>query len=159
MPLQEQEDEELLDIQKEETTVVKQWNNGIRKDIQPKQTKLERSKSKNFDNMDQLIDIKKEEKSKSVSKQYYDTQQDIQETPSTAVITDMSKLNETISQMFDKENNLYICNSCGKVAKSREHIVKHVEIHIEGLSYKCPSCDKTFKTRNSLQFHKSTKRH
>ena len=153
----EQEDEELLDIQKEETTVVKQWNNGKRKDAQPKQTKLERSKD--FDNMDQLIDIKKEEKSKSVSKQYYGTQQDIQETPSTAVITDMSKLNETISQMFYKENDLYICNSCGKVAKSREHIVKHVEIHIEGLSYICPLCDQTFKTRNSLQFHKSTKRH
>ena len=146
---QEDTDAELLDFQKEETSVVTdEGNYGKRKDTQPKQTKPK---------LERLIDIKKEEKARSVSKQYYGTQQDIQETPSTAVITDMSKLNETISQMFDKENNLYICNSCGKVAKSREHIVKHVEIHIEGLSYKCPSCEKTFKTRNSLQFHKSMK--
>ena len=146
---QEDTDAELLDFQKEETSVVTdEGNYGKRKDTQPKQTKPK---------LERLIDIKKEEKARSVSKQYYGTQQDIQETPSTAVITDMSKLNEMISQMFYKENDLYICNSCGKVAKKRDYIVKHVEIHIEGLSYICPLCDQTFKTRNSLQFHKSMK--
>ena len=156
----EQEDTELLDLQKGGLSVVTdEGNYGKGKDTQPKQTKPKLESSNDFDTGERLTDIKKEEKPRSVSKQYYGTKRDIQETPSTAVITDMSKLNQTISQMFDKENDLYICNSCGKVAKTRENIVKHVEIHIEGLSYRCPICDKTFKTRNSLQFHKSVKRH
>ena len=74
---------------------------------------------------------------------------------SVAVTADGRDLSETINEMFDKENEFYVCKSCGKTAKRREHIIKHIEIHIEGLSYDCPLCDKTFRSRNSLQFHKS----
>ena len=33
-------------------------------------------------------------------------------------------------------------------------MVEHVEIHIEGLSFPCPTCSRTVKTRNALRKHK-----
>ena len=88
----------------------------------------------------------------STKRQYTRSSESIK---SVAVTADGRDLRETINEMFDKENEFYVCKSCGKTAKKRDHIVKHVEIHIEGLSYDCPLCDKTFRSRNSLQFHKS----
>ena len=73
------------------------------------------------------------------------------------VTTDGRDLSEIIDEMFDKEDEFFVCKYCGKTAKKRDHIVKHVEIHIEGLSYECPLCDKTFRSKNSLQQHKSRK--
>ena len=57
------------------------------------------------------------------------------------------------NKMYVKENDLFVCKTCGKTAKRREHIIKHVEIHIEGLSYDCQICEKTFRSRASLQMH------
>ena len=34
---------------------------------------------------------------------------------------------------------------------------KHVEIHIEGLSFDCPFCEKSYKTRMSLDQHRKLK--
>ena len=56
------------------------------------------------------------------------------------------------------------CSVCGKVAKegrrpydTRNNLRNHVETHLEGLLYNCPLCDKTFRSRNSLNCHKSLK--
>ena len=70
-----------------------------------------------------------------------------------AVTADGRDVIETINEMYIKENDLFVCKTCGKTAKRREHIIKHVEIHIEGLSYDCQICEKTFRSRASLQMH------
>ena len=52
------------------------------------------------------------------------------------------------------------CTVCGKqssedVKRFRlRNMRKHVEIHMEGLSYSCPMCDKTFRSKNALSCHK-----
>ena len=47
------------------------------------------------------------------------------------------------------------CSICGKLAKTRQNIRAHVETHLEGISYPCPSCEKTFRSRNAVALHKS----
>ena len=52
------------------------------------------------------------------------------------------------------------CTICGKTDKGNRASGKslmrcHIETHIEGLSYQCPLCDKTFRSVNSLRAHKS----
>ena len=47
------------------------------------------------------------------------------------------------------------CSFCGKLAKTRQNIRAHVETHLEGISYPCPSCEKTFRSRNAFALHKS----
>ena len=57
------------------------------------------------------------------------------------------------------------CRVCGKdstgMTKTRRdalksNMKKHVETHVEGLSYSCQLCGKEFRSKNSLQVHKST---
>ena len=53
----------------------------------------------------------------------------------------------------------YICNLCGKESgKKISHIKNHIETHLEGISFSCSICGKQFRSRNSLNSHK-TKNH
>ena len=47
----------------------------------------------------------------------------------------------------------YQCNTCCKFSLKKQNIRKHVEIHIEGLSFPCKLCERTFKTRNTYHTH------
>ena len=52
-------------------------------------------------------------------------------------------------------DTLYLCTLCGKEAKGC-NLKKHIEAnHLEGISVQCNQCGKTFRSRNSLQVHKS----
>ena len=46
------------------------------------------------------------------------------------------------------------CTLCGKITNDRRNMRRHIETHMEGLSYVCPSCNKVFRSNNSLQTHK-----
>ena len=72
-----------------------------------------------------------------------------------AVTADNFDLKETINQMITQDNDSYICKTCGRIGKDLSNMKKHVEIHIEGLSYDCPHCDKTFRSKNSFHIHNS----
>ena len=52
------------------------------------------------------------------------------------------------------------CTQCGKIISkgksfSRRNMRNHVETHIEGLAFSCPACDKTFRSKNALNIHKT----
>ena len=69
-----------------------------------------------------------------------------------------SELDALVDQMMSKTVNLgeteYVCNVCQKIMKKKQHMMKHVETHIQGVTHTCNLCGKTFKTRNSLETHK-----
>ena len=44
---------------------------------------------------------------------------------------------------------------CGKKSPNVKRLSPHIESHIGGMEHRCPSCDKTFKSRPSLYMHKS----
>jgi len=64
------------------------------------------------------------------------------------------------------EDGTYSCGFCGKAGNptlkswnQRQNMRNHVETHMEGLSFPCQSCDKTFRSRNAASAHKSRNKH
>ena len=71
---------------------------------------------------------------------------------------DLLELEQKIQEMTETDNDKLICRLCGKVTTGRnkkQDIGKHIETHIEGLSFDCQLCDRTFRSRNSLKTHTS----
>ena len=73
------------------------------------------------------------------------------------------EIDQKIEQCLVKaKDGTYSCGVCGKAgnlnirpANQKQNMRNHVETHMEGLSFPCQSCDRTFRSRNSLHFHKS----
>ena len=64
-----------------------------------------------------------------------------------------------VDDLVEKTENGWMCKPCGKTTSNRKTALsdlrRHAEIHIEGLSFDCQLCDKTFRSRNSFNSHKS----
>ena len=58
---------------------------------------------------------------------------------------DHSEVNRKINEIFIQEEDNFKCNVCGKVSKDKRNIRRHVELHMEGLSYECQLCNNTFR--------------
>ena len=58
---------------------------------------------------------------------------------------DQNEVNRTINETFIKQNDKFKCTVCGKMSKDRRNMRRHVEVHIEGLSYECQFCTNTFR--------------
>ena len=78
------------------------------------------------------------------------------------IVQNLDEINQRIDMNMSKnEDGFYTCGICGKVGVEKDiknrkvNMRNHVETHMEGLSFPCQSCDKTFRSRNSLNFHKS----
>ena len=66
------------------------------------------------------------------------------------------EVNEQIEQYVVKNSDgSYSCQFCTKSSVTAQHMRNHIETHIEGLSFKCPMCEKTFRSRPSLGMHKN----
>ena len=61
---------------------------------------------------------------------------------------------KTVDELIMKDGELWKCKSCGRTAKYNTQIRKHVELHIDGLSFPCQQCGSTFRSRNILAIHK-----
>ena len=76
-----------------------------------------------------------------------------------SAVTNTEEIDEKISEYIVRgEDGNYSCGYCGKVGNGNRNqlqdLKRHVETHMEGLSYSCQSCDKTFRSRNALNCHK-----
>ena len=60
-----------------------------------------------------------------------------------------SKCCETKEGLFGENK----CPLCQYKSNKLSHLKEHVEIHIEGLSYSCQQCEKTFRSKHSLRKH------
>ena len=72
---------------------------------------------------------------------------------------DIDRDTEQYIERIDHEN--VQCKVCGKLSSGKAHFAirlkdmkRHIETHIEGLSYQCPVCDNTFRSKDSLKSHK-----
>jgi len=72
----------------------------------------------------------------------------------TLSVSDMSEVEEKTDQLIERREGRYHCGACDYSSPNSGHIKEHVELHIEGLSYFCQFCDKTFRSRNSQRRHK-----
>ena len=75
---------------------------------------------------------------------------------------DVSEAKRTVQQYIETDiDGNFKCTICGKVAVAgnkpalaRSNLGNHIETHLEGLSFSCQLCGKTFRSRNSLNCHK-----
>ena len=74
---------------------------------------------------------------------------------------DLQDLNEKTNSMMEKMSKknaagktIFRCKVCGKEAPFSSDIKKHIESHhLEGVSIPCNTCEKVFRSRNSLSQH------
>ena len=71
--------------------------------------------------------------------------------------SNIEEIDAKIAENTLKESDgTFSCLLCGKSGvKTRQNMKKHVETHLEGLSFPCQHCGKTFRFRNALQVHNS----
>ena len=67
------------------------------------------------------------------------------------------KINENL---IENDDGTYSCGFCGKTGdaenKRKKFLMqRHLETHLEGVAYPCPICQKSFRSRNSLNSHTS----
>ena len=55
---------------------------------------------------------------------------------------------ERVNEILTKEDGIIKCMTCGKTGNHSSTMKRHAETHLEGLSYSCPTCDKTFRYCN-----------
>ena len=69
----------------------------------------------------------------------------------------ISEVDEQIEQSMIKNlDGTYSCQICGKNSgRDKSKSRNHIETHLEGLSFNCPMCEKSFRSRNTLASHKS----
>ena len=56
-------------------------------------------------------------------------------------------------ELYQKNDGAWNCLVCDYASKDRSNVKKHIDKHIEGLSYACTACSKEFKTKNALLSH------
>ena len=77
--------------------------------------------------------------------------------------TDVNDVRKTVQQYIETDSNgKSKCTICGKEAVGNHHpttarqsLENHIETHLEGLSFPCQLCGKTFRSRNSVNVHKT----
>ena len=68
------------------------------------------------------------------------------------------EIEKKIKELYQKVDGTWRCIACDySTRKNSSKIRMHVETHLNGLSYTCPSCNKEFRSRNSLYVHKHLK--
>ena len=65
----------------------------------------------------------------------------------------IAELDEKIQEMMTIDGGIVICTVCNKTTKSKNDMKRHIETHIEGLSFPCSKCAKSFRSRNALYSH------
>ena len=72
---------------------------------------------------------------------------------------DTDEVSEKINQhLLENDDETFSCGFCGKTGdknniKQKFIMQRHIETHLDGLSYPCQACEKTFRSRNSLSLN------
>jgi len=66
---------------------------------------------------------------------------------------DESEIQSKIDEILTKTDGVITCTACGKSGTHPGNMKRHVQTHIDGLSYTCNICNKSFRSKNSFQNH------
>ena len=68
-----------------------------------------------------------------------------------------SEVQNKFQELIVKENDTYRCTVCEKTQSHKTKMRLHLESHLTGLSYDCPTCGKNFRLKQSLNMYMSNK--
>ena len=58
-----------------------------------------------------------------------------------------------IEKLYKRTDGVWSCSTCGFTNRDKSKLKRHVEVHVDGLSYTCNFCQKEFGLKNSLDCH------
>lgn len=90
----------------------------------------------------------KEESGDNVTNTAQDTKDDLDRTSG-----ENMELDGKIDALTEKRDGVWTCKQCGKTDKTKFHLRRHAETHIDGFTFACNKCDKTFPHRYPLKNH------
>ena len=96
-------------------------------------------------------EIKKFDESENES-YFFESKQQVN--PISVLGHNQEEVNQKIKELLIKESDMLKCTVCGKMSKDVRNMRRHVEVHIDGLSYQCTLCDKTFRSGPSFSMHR-----
>ena len=67
------------------------------------------------------------------------------------------EIKEKIKELYQRIDGVSTCMVCDYISTKSSNVRKHVEKHIDGLSYSCELCSKEFRCISSLNNHKFNK--
>ena len=65
------------------------------------------------------------------------------------------EIEEKTKELHQRIDGMWNCMVCDYTSTKKDNVRKHVEKHMEGLSYSCELCNKEFRSMNTLNSHKS----
>ena len=66
----------------------------------------------------------------------------------------IEELDCNLEETFVKQpDGKFQCNPCGRISRDKTNAKEHAEVHVEGLSFPCQFCDKTFRSRPAFRMH------
>ena len=65
--------------------------------------------------------------------------------------TDLDKCLDSLTEQGD--DGSWICNKCGKKDRSKFHLRRHAETHVEGFKHPCTFCEREFSQRVLVKAH------
>ena len=60
-------------------------------------------------------------------------------------VSDWEEGQEKILELLERREGLYHCTVCDYNKRDKSKVTRHIERHVEGLSYNCELCQKTFR--------------
>ena len=66
------------------------------------------------------------------------------------------EIEKKTTDLFEKKDGFFYCLACDYKIQYESKMRRHIEVHFEGLSYTCTLCNKEFRSKNSLNKHRST---
>ena len=67
--------------------------------------------------------------------------------------SDVEELDQKIEDLMEKQSDgKYQCTTCGKISSQKSNAREHAETHIDGLSFPCQYCNKSFRSRKGLRY-------
>ena len=98
-----------------------------------------------------LTETKSEKPIKSMNRRKYETREN-----SVIAMNNAGEIYPDMNELYTKIGDQFSCNKCERTARTSSDIRRHVEVHIEGLSFECPlNCGNTFRSRMQLKHHKN----
>ena len=88
------------------------------------------------------------------TQRHYSSSSDVARIDVTSLTTE--EIERKIKEQYKKIDGDWTCITCDYTSPKQYNVRKHVEKHIDGLSYSCDLCNKEFRLSNSLHNHKST---